>query len=254
MSRSSSGGLGDAVFSEAVPTGIRCIAAVSDAQERRSIVRELRSRASLVVVGETDNWEGCKRLLEQYVPEVLAIDSSLLPSSFVDEASPWPVVLVVGSSTFRGTLSVPKYEERSFRDALEGTIQTVFSKKANELRDLMCNYMRAFETQPLTSFTVMDSGREHTISSDEVSFITVDGNYAKLHTAAGQFRVRETLNSLANSLDRTRFVRIHRSIIVNVSFIDRVITDPNRASALILRDRTHLPIGPSFSIPAGLAD
>ena len=213
---------------------------------------QLQNRSQLVLVGQADNWQHCAQLLDHSLPEILIISASLLPAAPFTADSPWPLHLVIGPS--KAHLSIPHYDPSSFRAALDATIARVLSTKALELSNLMQSYISALRAEPLNAFKVTCNGREYTIPSREVKFITVDGNYARLHTAAGQFRLRETLNSLASSLDATQFARIHRSIIVNLTFVDRVLTTADRASALVLRDRTHLPIGPTFSLPAPLLD
>jgi two-component system LytT family response regulator len=57
------------------------------------------------------------------------------------------------------------------------------------------------------------------LRAEEVDWIESAANYVRFHTRAGAHLMRGTLAGLAQSLDPARFVRIHRSTIVNV---DRV--------------------------------
>ena len=49
----------------------------------------------------------------------------------------------------------------------------------------------------------------------EVTWLEAFGNYVRFHTPADVYTVRGTLTSFEKELDPTRFVRIHRSMIVN---------------------------------------
>ena len=49
----------------------------------------------------------------------------------------------------------------------------------------------------------------------EVTWLEAFGNYVRFHTPAEVYTVRGTLTSFEKELDPTRFVRIHRSMIVN---------------------------------------
>lgn len=49
----------------------------------------------------------------------------------------------------------------------------------------------------------------------EVTWLEAYGNYVRFHTPAEVFTVRGTLSSFEQQLDPARFVRIHRSVIVN---------------------------------------
>jgi two-component system LytT family response regulator len=49
----------------------------------------------------------------------------------------------------------------------------------------------------------------------EVTWLEAFGNYVRFHTPSEVYTVRGTLTSFERELDPTRFVRIHRSMIVN---------------------------------------
>jgi two-component system, LytTR family, response regulator len=59
------------------------------------------------------------------------------------------------------------------------------------------------------------------VRADDVDWIEADGNYARLHYQGRNSLVRSTMKSLAARLDPDRFVRVHRSVIVNA---DRIAT------------------------------
>ncbi|HYM62845.1 MAG TPA: LytTR family DNA-binding domain-containing protein [Thermoanaerobaculia bacterium] len=79
------------------------------------------------------------------------------------------------------------------------------------------------QTAPyLRRFVVRDRDRLFFVSAGEVIHLTAEGNYVRLHTAAGAHLIRCTLSSLEDRLDPARFVRIHRTGIVNVDAIKEV--------------------------------
>ena len=66
---------------------------------------------------------------------------------------------------------------------------------------------------------VRDGERVRYVAADDVAWAEADGPHVRLHTAHGVFEIRETLAQLEAVLDARRFVRIHRSFIVNVGQI-----------------------------------
>jgi len=54
---------------------------------------------------------------------------------------------------------------------------------------------------------------------EEIDWIEADGNYAKLHIGPKSHLLREKMHDLEKQLDPDKFVRIHRSIIVNLNRI-----------------------------------
>jgi two-component system LytT family response regulator len=57
------------------------------------------------------------------------------------------------------------------------------------------------------------------VRTDEVERIEADGNYVRIFTDTRNFLIRSTMARMESALDPARFVRIHRSMIVN---LDRV--------------------------------
>jgi len=71
-------------------------------------------------------------------------------------------------------------------------------------------------------FAVRADGRVRFIAAADVDWIEADGNYMVLHVADAKHRLRASLAGLTEGLDPKRFVRIHRSVIVNVERIREV--------------------------------
>ena len=94
---------------------------------------------------------------------------------------------------------------------------------------------------------VKDRGRVVLLDEDEVDWIEADGDYVRVHARGKGYLVRETLTAAAARLTGSRFVRIHRSAIVNVGRIRELRPLPNRDYAVVLRDGTQLKLSRSYS-------
>lgn len=68
-------------------------------------------------------------------------------------------------------------------------------------------------------FAVRSSDRTLLVRADEVETFMADGNYVRVQVAAATYLMRHAIGALAPRLDPRRFVRVHRSTIVN---LDRV--------------------------------
>lgn len=62
----------------------------------------------------------------------------------------------------------------------------------------------------------------HFIRVEDVEWFESEGNYVVLHQRDGEARIRSTLTGLEEALDPDRFVRVHRSVIVNLDHLDEV--------------------------------
>src|SRR5215207_2981602 len=61
----------------------------------------------------------------------------------------------------------------------------------------------------------------HFVKPEEVSWVEAEGNYVRLHTPGGTHLVRGTLKEVEARLGPRRFVRVHRSALVNLDRIRR---------------------------------
>ena len=71
-------------------------------------------------------------------------------------------------------------------------------------------------------FAVRSDGRVRFVAAADVDWIEADGNYMVLHVGETRHRLRASLAGLTEGLDPRQFVRIHRSVIVNVDRIREV--------------------------------
>ncbi len=80
----------------------------------------------------------------------------------------------------------------------------------------------------------------------EIDWIEAQGDYARFYLADRTCLVRMTMRALVGRLDPARFLRIHRSRIVNVDRIERISRDAERGYCVQLRDQRRLRIGENY--------
>jgi two-component system LytT family response regulator len=102
--------------------------------------------------------------------------------------------------------------------------------------------------RPEARFVVRSASKLQLVRAADVEWIAGDGNYARLHSAGRRHLVRETLKSVAARLDPGKFVRVHRSAIVNVDCVASFEPHVHGQYVLTMKDgsriissRTHSP-------------
>ena len=65
-------------------------------------------------------------------------------------------------------------------------------------------------------FTVRKRGKEIVVEMSEIDWIEAAGNYAVLHIGGETYEIRSSLTKLEAELDARRFVRVHKSYVVNI--------------------------------------
>jgi len=81
---------------------------------------------------------------------------------------------------------------------------------------------------------------------DELEYVRAAANYVRLHLGREVCVVRETISAMESRLPRERFVRIHRSYIVNLAAVRELSHAGGGEYLLALRSGHTLPVGPSY--------
>ena len=85
------------------------------------------------------------------------------------------------------------------------------------------------------------------IPVDEVVYLRSDEKYTLVAWAGGEALIRKTIRELADELDPSRFVQIHRSAIVNLRHVAQVVRGINETADVHLRGRPEvLPVSRSY--------
>lgn len=94
---------------------------------------------------------------------------------------------------------------------------------------------------------IKSAGRVIFVPMDEIDWIEAAANYIRLHVTGRQSHLfRQPISRIAERLDSSRFIRIHRSYIVNVSRI-RELQPCNSGEFIVsLRDGKELPCSRTY--------
>jgi two-component system LytT family response regulator len=101
--------------------------------------------------------------------------------------------------------------------------------------------------RPAADRMVVKSGdRLLFVPFDELDFIRASANYVRLHLGRTVYSVRETIAAMESNLPEDRFVRIHRSYIVNLSAIRELYHAGGGEYLIALRSGRQLPVGSTY--------
>ena len=94
-------------------------------------------------------------------------------------------------------------------------------------------------------FVIKSGGRIYFVKAEEIDWIEAVGDYVRLHVGVQAHLLRNTMTALEAKLDQ-RFLRIHRSTIVNTERIKELHPYFNGEYTVILSDGTQLKSGRSY--------
>jgi two-component system LytT family response regulator len=125
---------------------------------------------------------------------------------------------------------------------------TRFAAAVNRARDQVDSALKADMAQRVmkmldrtsdgfvSRFTVQTGSRIQIVIAEEVLWIGAAGDYAELHVSGRSYLLRETMASLEQRLDPAKFIRIHRSRIVQSKGILELRSMENREFTVTLSD------------------
>ncbi len=98
---------------------------------------------------------------------------------------------------------------------------------------------------PIERILIKDGARVHVIPIDKLDYAEAEDDYVRLASAGRKHLKQQTISSLEACLDPGRFVRIHRSCIVNLERVSKIEPYGKDSRLVVLADGTKLPVSRS---------
>ena len=99
---------------------------------------------------------------------------------------------------------------------------------------------------PLDRLVVKSGGSTRFVRVADIDWIEAAGVYANLHVGGRELLYRAALNELAERLDPVRFVRVHRSAIVNIESIVRLEPISHGEFDVVLRNGSRARVSRTY--------
>lgn len=97
-------------------------------------------------------------------------------------------------------------------------------------------------TGPIERVLIRDGANVHVLPVDAIDYVEAQDDYVAFKSGGKQYLKDQTLAALETTLDPKRFVRIHRSYVLNIDRISKVELYAKDSRIAILRDGTRLPV------------
>lgn len=219
---------------------ITAVLADDEAHVRKHLRHQLEAEwPELDIVGEASNGPEALEMIQQRNPVIAFLDIRMPGISGMEVARQVASFCHVVFITAYDFFAIEAFEKGAIDYILKPVTQPRLTKTIERIRlrvlgqKVMNNALEAFE-QALHRLTSKKKPQHlawiRAQHSDGIRFIPVasivyfraEDKYTKVATLQGESLIRETIQSLEQQLDGTQFLRIHRSTIVNVAFIETV--------------------------------
>lgn len=225
---------------------LRAIVADDEPLARELLLEFLALEGDVEIVAVCDNGLDTVRAVSAHQPDVLFLDVEM-PKLDGFEAlellkSPVAVVFVTAYDGYAvrafeteavDYLLKPFGPER-LRQSLERVRRHLAPQRAPQARG-------ATTGAYLSRVAVKDGTEIGVIPTSELVWARSEDDYVRLKTTTREWWKHQTLSELEASLDPESFVRVHRTCLVNVTFVKRIEPETRDRHLVVLEDGTTLP-------------
>jgi two-component system LytT family response regulator len=99
--------------------------------------------------------------------------------------------------------------------------------------------------KPLGRVVIRDGAKVHVIASEKIDYIEAQDDYVQIHTEGKAYLKNQRLSDLESQLDADKFLRIHRSYLLNLECLARIEQAGKDSHVAVLKDGGKLPISRS---------
>ncbi|MBW8895611.1 MAG: response regulator, partial [Acidobacteria bacterium] len=226
---------------------------VDDEPLARAVVREyLGAHPGVEVVAECANGFEAVKAVSELAPDLMFLDVQMpkLSGFEVLELIGRSVPVVFTTAYDKYALSafdvhaidylLKPFSAERFAEALTRARERLAAREALPLEALVADD-RAKQA-PLERVLIRDGSRVHVLPVDAIDYVDAQDDYVAFHSEGKSYLKDQTLAAVENLLDAARFVRIHRSYLLNIDRIGRVELYAKDSRIAILRDGTKLPV------------
>lgn len=205
---------------------------------RRSIRKFLKPFSEFTVVGECGDGASAVAAIREQQPDLLFLDIQM------PEADGFQVISGIGKDAMPVTIFVTAYDRYAiqafevhaldyllkpfsaerFRDALQHAQSALDQGRRHAPNHQLAKLLEQLNKRNdyAERIPVPTKGRFLFLNVRDLDWIEAEGNYLRLHSNGTSHLVRGNMNEMERKLDPARFMRIHRSTIVNLQRVREV--------------------------------
>jgi two-component system LytT family response regulator len=229
---------------------------VDDEPLARAVVREYAAGdPEIEIVAECGNGFDAVKAVTEHHPDLVLLDVQMpkLDGFEVLEllGGEQPVVFITAYDQYAlrafevhavDYLLKPFSKER-FQDAMERARERLRAK-ATRPSDEIAAIAREGRVRrgPAERVLIRDGANVHVLPVDKIDYVEAQDDYVAFTSDGKQYLKDQTLAAVELTLDPARFVRIHRSFLLNVERLAKVEMYAKDSRIAILRDGTRLPV------------
>ena len=232
---------------------VRAIIVDDELLARAKIRQLLASAPDMEVIGEADNGRDAIRLIHEHRPQLLFLDIQM------PEMSGFDVLKALPEDLRPATIFVTGHQQHAVKafeiHAVDYLLKPITVARFLEALQRVRQHLPAHASETTgasngpveivhrpSHISVKAGKRTVFVPVEEIDFVESAANYAILHVGAQTHILRETLTNLEAKLPTHRFMRVSRSVIVNLLFVARAQQPSPRGRVLGTKSGKQIPV------------
>ena len=241
---------------------------------RERIRTLLGGDAEIEVVGECSDGKQAVAAIEQTGPDLVYLDVQMpemdgfaVLDAIASERMP-AIIFVTAFDRYAVKAFevhaldylLKSFDRERFQDALQRAKEQIRHSREGLWNERLTGLLEDLQARQkrLTRLVIKSGGRIVFLRVDEVDWLEAADNYVRIHAGRESHLLRETLQSLEARLDPSKFLRIHRSTLVNLDriqelqplfhgdYVVRLLDGTELTLSRNYRDRLAGPLGHFF--------
>jgi two-component system, LytTR family, response regulator len=241
---------------------IRALIVDDELLARKFIRRMLKHEADWELAGEASNGSEAVEMIRTQNPDIVFLDVQMPEMdgfAVLEEIGPGQLPDIVFTTAYESyairafelhalDYLLKPFDQQRFRDAIRHAKERLQLRQQEDgRRQIGALLERMNSKQPyLDRLIIKADGRITFLNTHEIDWIEADDKYVHLHTAKGARMMRQTLTAMESQLDPAKFIRVHRSAMVNVERIKELQPLFNGEYSLHLEDKTRLTLSRTY--------
>ena len=227
---------------------------IDDEPLARSIIREyLQFHPELELIGEcNDGFEGVKSI-QQHQPDLIFLDVQMPKINGFEMLELIEEPPAVIFTTAFDEYAIKAFESHALDYLLKPFSRDRFDKaiakwnqagKSVSSKEQLAPLLDSVSSSPAEQHRVVVklAGKIRIIPIEEIHYLEAADDYVKIHTREGAFLKNKTMGHFESVLNKTLFVRTHRSYMVNITEITRIDPYEKDNHLAILKSGGRVPV------------
>ncbi|HET8772281.1 MAG TPA: LytTR family DNA-binding domain-containing protein [Thermoanaerobaculia bacterium] len=212
--------------------------------------RLLHRHDDVTVVGEAGNAADAATLIQTHAPELLFLDIEMPHANGFEllhglESERRPAVIF--------TTAHPEFAHKAFEvNAADYLVKPFDDERLTRAMDRARRFLAgplphsATHARHRERYAVRVRGEIVLVNIADVEWVSAEGNYARLHAAERSYLIRDSMQRLEETLDPALFARVHRSAIVNLARVKKLLLERDGSYEIVLESGATVPVGATY--------